>query len=104
MARRYRYSFARKKEAPEGKLSVGLFVTSLVLFVAAVALYLALEGRFGFAAGGICMFAALLSVYGFAMGLYSFSKQGFSHRTGIVGSIANGVTMMCWLGFFLMGV
>lgn len=104
MARRYRYAFAKKKEAPRGKLSVGLFAASLLLFFAAVAVGFALEGKFGFIVGGICMFAMLLSVYGFAMGLSSFSQEDCSHRTSIVGSIANGVIMVCWLGFFLMGV
>lgn len=104
MARRYRYAFAKKKEAPRGKLSVGLFVASVLLFFGAVAIGFALEGKLGFIVGGICMFAALLSVYGFAMGLSSFSQEDCSHRASIVGSIANGVTMVCWLGFFLMGV
>ena len=104
MARRYRYSFTKKKEASRGKLSVGLFTASVLLFFTAVAVGFALEGRYGFLSGGICMFAMLLSIYGFAMGLSSFSQEGCAHRTGIVGSIANGVGMVFWLGFFLMGV
>lgn len=104
MAKRYRYSFAKKKEASRGKLSVGLFAASALLFFAAVGIGFALEGQYGFISGGICLFAMLLSIYGFAMGLSSFSQEGCSHRTGIVGSIANGVGMACWLGFFLMGV
>ena len=36
MARRYRYAFAKKREASKGKWSVGLAAASLVLFIAAV--------------------------------------------------------------------
>ena len=104
MARRYRYAFAKKKESSRGKLSLGLFAASVLLFFAAVVIGFALEGQYGFIGGGICLFAMLLSVYGFAMGLSSFSQEDCSHRTGIIGAIANGVGVACWLGFFLMGV
>ena len=34
----------------------------------------------------------------------SFSEEERMHRTSTVGSILNGVIMVGWLGFFLMGV
>ena len=104
MARRYRYSFTKKKEAGKGKLSVGLAVASLVFFAAAVTLALILEGSFGFIIGSMSLFAALLSVYGFIMGLRSFSEEGKSNRTSIIGSISNGIIMIVWLGIYLTGV
>lgn len=104
MAKRYRYSFAKKKEAGKGKLSVGLSGTSVVLFLAAVLAAFWLDGQYGFFVGGICLFAMLLSVYGFIMGLVSFSEENRLHRTSIIGSISNGVIMVIWLAFFLMGV
>lgn len=104
MAKRYRYSFTKKKEAGKGKLSVGLAVGSLSLFTAAVTLSLILEGSFGFLIGSMSLFAALLSVYGFIMGLKSFSEEGKSHRTSMIGSIANGIIMIVWLGIYLTGV
>ena len=104
MARRYRYAIIKKKEAAKGKLSVGLAIASLLLFGAAVGVAYALEGTYGFIVGGICLFAALLSVYGFLMGISSFSEQNCTHRTSIIGSILNGIFMVGWLAFFLMGV
>ena len=88
MARRYRYAFAKKKEAQKGKLSTGLAIASLILFAAAILLDFFLKGNFGYIVGGISLFAMLLSIYGFAM----------------VGSIANGIIMIGWLGIFLMGI
>ena len=104
MARRYRYAIIKKKEPGKGKLSVGLAIASLLLFVAAVTAAYMLGGKFGFIIGGVCLFAALLSVYGFLMGISSFSEEKCTHRTSIIGSILNGIFMVGWLAFFLMGV
>ncbi|HJB28099.1 MAG TPA: hypothetical protein IAA06_04810 [Candidatus Blautia faecavium] len=104
MARRYRYAFAKKKEAAKGKLSVGLAAASVILFAAAVLTSFILEGGYGFVVGGISLFAALLSIYGFIMGLASFSEEKRMHRTSIIGSIVNGIVMIGWLCFFLMGL
>ena len=104
MARRYRYAFIKKKEPGKGKLSVGLAIASLLLFVISVVVAYIVEGRFGFIVGGICLFAVLLSAYGFVMGLISFSDEECMHRTSVIGSILNGVITVGWLAFFLMGV
>ncbi|MDD5803586.1 DUF6142 family protein [Blautia sp. HCP3S3_H10_1] len=104
MARRYRYSFTKKKEAKKGKLSVVLAAASFLLFIAAVALAYFLDESLGFLVGGVGLFAALLSVYGFAMGLLSFSEEGRSHRTSIIGSISNGLILIVWIGVYLTGL
>ena len=65
MARRYRYSFTKKKEAKKGKLSAGLAAASFLLFITAVVLAYLLDDSFGFLVGGVGLFATLLSVYGF---------------------------------------
>ena len=96
MAKRYRYAFAKKKEAGKGKLSAGLAVASFLLFLAAVLL--------SFFLGSVSLFAALLSVYGFIMGLLSFSEENCKHHTSIIGSIANGFITVGWIFLFLMGV
>ena len=104
MAKRYRYAFAKKREAQQGKLSAVLAAVSLVLFVSAVLLAFFSQGQYGYIVGGISLCAMLLSVYGFAMGLKSFSEENRTHRTGMIGSIANGIIMIGWLGIFLMGI
>ena len=104
MAKRYRYAFAKKKEARKGKISTGLAAASLLLFGAAVTTAFFLEGELGFIVGGIGLFAMLLSVYGFVLGLSGFSEKDRNHRTSIIRSIANGIIMVGWLGIFLMGV
>ena len=53
MARRYRYSFTKKKEAKKGKLSAGLAAASFLLFITAVVLAYLLDDSFGFLVGGV---------------------------------------------------
>ncbi|MDE8682402.1 hypothetical protein PZH33_20725, partial [Blautia schinkii] len=69
----------------------------------AVGIAYVLEGSYGFIVGGICLFAALLSVYRFLMGISSFSEEKCTHRTSIIGSILNGIFMVGWLAFFFDG-
>lgn len=104
MAKRYRYAFAKKKEAKKGKLSAGLAVASFLLFLAAVLTASYLNGKMGFIPGGISLFAAMLSVYGFIMGMISFSEPDKKHGAGFIGSILNGVIMVGWIGLFLAGM
>ena len=104
MARRYRYAFAKKKEAQKGKLSTGLAAASLILFITAVLLAFFMNGEFGYIVGGVSLCAMLLSIYGFAMGLKSFSEENRTHRTSMIGSIANGIIMIGWLGICLRGI
>ena len=104
MAKRYRYAFAKKREAQQGKLSAVLAAVSQVLFVTAGFLAFFLQGQYGYIVGGISLCAMLLSVYGFAMGLKSFSEENRTHKAGMIGSIANGIIMIGWLGIFLMGI
>ena len=104
MAKRYRYAFVKKQEARKGKLSTGLASASLVLFLAAVMLACVFDGKMGYIVGGISLFAMLLSIYGFIMGLSSFSEENKNHKTSIIGSISNGVIMVGWLGIFLLGI
>ena len=75
-----------------------------MLFIIDVILAYSLGGSFGFIVGGVGLFATLLSVYGFIMGLLSFSEEGRSHKTSSIGSISNGIIMIIWLGIYLTGL
>ena len=95
----------RKREAQQGKNCQQCWrLVSLVLFVTAVCWQFFLQGQYGYIVGGISLCAMLLSVYGFAMGLKSFSEENRTHKAGMIGSIANGIIMIGWLGIFLMGI
>ena len=97
MARRYRYAIIKKKEAAKGKLSVGLAIASLLLFGGAVGIAYVLEGSYGFIVGGICLFAALLSVYGYqAYSHYHDGNSLFIHQPMTEGSMAENIMESLW--------
>lgn len=106
MAKRYRYAFAQQKQAEGGVYSVVLAVLSFVLFLAAVAVsffgqeYVASQ----VVIGGISVGAALLAIYGFFMGMISFSAKDRIHSLCTAGAIANGLLMVGWLGLYLIGI
>ncbi len=80
-----------------------LAVCSFLLFPASILLAFLLEGKHGFLVGTAALFAAMLSGYGFLLGLGSFSDTDCKHRSSIVGSILNGIIFICWLVLFLSG-
>ncbi|MBR2765609.1 MAG: hypothetical protein IKE03_06480 [Blautia sp.] len=104
MAKRYRYAFTRKKEAAGGKWSVAMAVISVLLLPASVFYAFLNGGDKPYITGGLCLLAALLSVYGFFLGLGSFKEKNTGHLASIVGSLANGVISIVWLGIYLSGV
>ena len=103
MAKRFRYSFAKKQESHKGRLSVWLMISSLALFAAAVAISGRVSGKLGVIPGILSVFAALLNLYGFILGLSGFSDAGKKHHASIVGSITNGILLVGWIGLYQLG-
>ena len=87
MARRYRYAFAKKREASKGKWSVGLAAASLVLFIAAVVLALFFDGKLGGLIGGTGLFCHAA----FCIWLYTGAFQLFRKKTGNTGRAWSGL-------------
>ena len=106
MAKRYRYAFARQKEAEAGCLATVLAGVSVVLFVIALVISCVSGGKgaAGPVMGGMSVCAALLSVYGFIQGIRGLSHENRSHTYSKAGAVANGIIMIGWLGLYLMGV
>ncbi len=106
MAKRYRYAFARQREAEGGTLSLGLAGVSVLLFVIALTLSCLYQGAgiSGPIMGGISVCSALLALYGFIQGMRSISRGNRRHLYGTAGSIANGLIVIGWLGLYLMGM
>lgn len=103
MAKRYRYAFIKKRESRRGKLSLGLAIASVCLFLAAMAADI-WGSPIPHLTGGLCLLGALFSLYGFFAGILSFSEKNRGNATGIGGSIACGIIVILWLGLYLTGV
>ncbi|MFV0527162.1 MAG: DUF6142 family protein [Lachnospiraceae bacterium] len=104
MAKRYKYTFARQKEAAQGIVSSAIAGMSFLLFIVVVILSFAFQQKAEIAIGALSLFAMLSAVYGFVQGLKSFSKKEEGHLFSIIGSLSNGVIMIGWLGLYLTGV
>lgn len=104
MARRQKYKFAKTEYAKNGKVSTGLAVASVVLFVVSVILSFALRGEAGVYVGGIGLLSALLAILGFVLGVKGYSEKNCSHLFCTIGTIANGLICIFFLALFSVGV
>ena len=100
MARkRYKYVFTRKKHTKGGKLSSILAFASFLLFVGSAICSMMMGGK-----GGLYLGAAGFSVYGFILGLKSFSEENRNVLYSKVGAVANGLLTVLWITMFLIGI
>lgn len=104
MAKRYRYAFAEKERSTEGQTVHSTCCSFICTVCDSCPSGILAAGKPWIYDRWDSLFAMLLSVYGFIMGLLSFSEENRNHRTSMVGSIANGMIMIGWLGIFLMGM
>ena len=102
--KRYKYSFTKKKtyQRRSGILYSGADVRPAV-FGAAIC-SLVMSGQGGMYLGAMGILALGLSVYGFILGLKSFSEQNRAFLYSKIGSVANGVLMVIWIALFLVGI
>lgn len=103
MAKKYNYNFIRKN-SEGGDAAVRLAVLSGGIFVVAAAVSFIFGGKAGIYVGAAALFAMLTAVYGFYLGLKSFSEEKVSHRKSVLGSVACGSLAVLWLFLFLIGV
>lgn len=104
MGKRFKYTFARKRQSEGGITSSVMALISVLLFFIAAILSFAFQGKGGLYLGAIGLVAIGVSIYGFIIGLKSFSAENRSYTYSKVGAISNGVLMVGWLGLFLIGV
>lgn len=100
--KRYKYDFAAKKEAGDGKASVVYAVISFAfVLVSFCSVYFGISEA---VAGAVGLAATLLSLAGFFIGLKSLRNQETSHSFGIFGTVANGLLAVLWIGLYLAGI
>ncbi len=104
MADKKKYRFVEKVQSRDGKLATALAGASALLFVLVVIISFAAGGKAESFVGGLALTAALLSVYGFYVGMRSFSEKNVSSKFSLIGSILSGIIMIGWLTLFLVGL
>ena len=63
-----------------------------------------LRGKGGLYLGAMGILAMGLSIYGFLLGLKSFSEVNRNFLYSTTGSVANGILTVIWLTMFLIGI
>ena len=99
--KRYKYDFAAKKEAGDGKASV---VYAVISFAFVLVSFCSVYFGISEAVAGAVLAATLLSLVGFFIGLKSLRDQETSHSFGIFGTVANGLLAVLWIGLYLAGI
>ena len=105
MARkRYKYVFTRKTHTKGGKLYSILAFASFLLFVGSAICSMMMGGKGGLYLGAAGFNAIGFSVYGFILGLKSFSEENRNVLYSKVGAVANGLLTVLWITMFLIGI
>ncbi len=100
--KKYKYDFALKKESQEGKASLVYWAFSFLLFMASFgSVYFGISEAL---TGVVGLTATLLALVGFIMGLKSLCDKETSHSFGILGTVANGLLAVAWIGLYLAGI
>lgn len=102
--KRYKYAFAQKRHSQKGITSTVFAGISLGIFCIASLCSLAFHGKGGMYLGALGLTAIGLSVYGFILGLRSFSEKNRDQLFCKIGALGNGLLMIIWLALFLIGV
>ena len=98
-----KYTFI-KKVAPAAKESLILSTVSLGLLVADVIISYAMKGNGGALLGAIGLFAMLVAMYGFYLGIRAISDRGTNYLITALGTIFAGIMSIIWLGVFFLGM
>ena len=104
MAKRFKYTSRFRPEASGGVAAFLMAAISVLLFLIAVIISYVMLGEAGIVLGAIGITGLLLAIVGFFIGIKSFSEKERSHRFSTLGSIANGVVAVVWLGLYLVGI
>lgn len=91
MARRQKYKFVKKEHAENGKVSIGIAVGAISMFVAAALISLVFRGAAGVYVGGLGLMTILLSFLGCFAGMRGLAEKKCSHVFCWIGIAANGL-------------
>lgn len=102
--KKYKYAFARQQHSQKGIISTVFAGVSLGIFCISSLCALIFHGKGGIYLGAMGLIAMVLSIYGFVLGLRSFSQKNRNQLYCKIGAVANGSLMVLWLALFLVGI
>ncbi len=103
MVTKKRVSHSKRQQTAGGRVSLTLAILSVILFLVTILISVLKRGESGSIVGGVGMISMALSIYGFYVGMRSFSERNRKTTYSLVGSTICGFLMVGWLALFLMG-
>lgn len=103
MAKKMMYSFEEKKNSVNGIISTIMGIVSVVLMLAMIYTSYYNRGEAGIYAGAFGLSGLLFALFGFVLGIVSFSEKNIKYKYPKIGSVLCGVAFAAWLGLYLMG-
>ena len=99
-----RFQFIKKKHSKGGIEALVLGTVSFGLLLAAIIVSWVKAGQAGILVGGLGITGALLSIFGFAVGMKSFHEKETSSFFSVTGSMVCGILFVIWLTMFVSGI
>lgn len=103
MADDRKYRFLNKPVAKDGKLSIGLAVTSGLIMLVSILISFFMEGNGDNVLGALGLCAIGLAFYGFILGLRGLNQKKVDHKLSFIGTVACGLAVILWLAIFFVG-
>ncbi len=98
------YKFTDKKTSVKGIISTVYFLMALGLIIFAIYISYKSEGNASIEIGALGAEAFLVSMGGFAMGLYGFKEDNVFHNFPWIGTVGNAIVWLFLLGVILVGI
>lgn len=103
MAKKMMYSFTEKKNSVNGIISTIMGTVSVVLLLAMIYTSYYMRGEAGLYAGAFGLSGMIFALFGFILGIISFSEKNIKYKYPKIGSVMSGVVFAAWLGLYLIG-
>ena len=104
MKSRRKYSVTKKSLSKDGRMSLILSLVSAAAFLFCITASAVSRGEGASYIGAAGLGAALLALYGCALGIKEFASPDSVYKKPYVGTILSGVVFIIWLAVFLNGV
>lgn len=98
------YKFTDKRQSVKGIISTIYFIMAAGLVIFAVYLSFKSGGKGSVSVGALGMTGFLVSLGGFAMGLYSFKEDNVFLKFPWIGTVGNVIVWLFVLGAMLVGM
>lgn len=101
---RHKNKFSDRKHSVGGVISTLMSVCAIVFVVLSVVASFKARGKGGTVVGSYALIAMLVSFFGCLMGLFSYKESNRYYTFSFIGSLLNGIVLICLVLFMIIGL